>query len=136
MNSANRPITSPITSSPATPCGGTENPIRPQYRGKKGPVPVAITHHCRARFRERWARAFPNKPLGSVIDAEITQRFNRATRITQLGSYEKKRMARHGKDTLYFRADGFTFIVQDSAIVTVELSDRGMRHLNRGGLAA
>lgn len=111
-------------------------PVRPQYQGKKGPVQVGITRHCRDRFQERWARAFPRSPLPADTNAEIARRFNRATRITNLGAYEKKRMDRHGKDTLYFRADGFTFIVQDAAIVTVELSDKGMRHLNKGRLAA
>lgn len=112
------------------------SPVRPQYIGKKGPVQVAITRHCRDRFQERWARAFPNSPLPPDINGEIARRFNRATRITNLGAYEKKRMDRHGKDTLYFRADSFTFIVQDASILTVELSDRGMRHLNKGSLAA
>jgi len=125
---------SPITPSTARLAAGT--PLRPQYQGKKGPVQVVITRHCRERFRERWARAFPHRPLCADIDAEITNRFNRATRISHRGVHEKRRMARHGRDTLYFRADNFTFIVQDAVIVTVELNERGMRHLNRAGLAA
>jgi len=40
-------------------------------------------------------------------------------------------MRRHGKDTLYFRADTFTFIVQGATIVTVEISDKNKRRLNK-----
>jgi len=91
MISANSPIT-PSTARMAV--GAT---LRPQYMGRKVPVQVAITKHC----WERWSRAFSHKPLHTDIDAEIARRFNRATRITHLGAYEKRR-ARHGKDTSIF----------------------------------
>lgn len=110
---------------------GTASRVMPSYQGKKGTVQVAITNHCRFRFRERFARAFPKRPLLADIDAEIALWFNRAIRVTNLGAYEKKRMDRHGKDTLYFRTNGFTFVVQDAVIVTVELSDRDTRHMNK-----
>lgn len=105
--------------------------VMPCYQGKKGPVQATITRHAYDRFRERWARIFPGKALPADVNAEIARQFNRASRVTNLGVYEKRRMDRHGKDTLYFRADCFTFIVQDAAIVTVEISDRDMRHLNK-----
>ncbi|OGT89736.1 MAG: hypothetical protein A2286_10535 [Gammaproteobacteria bacterium RIFOXYA12_FULL_61_12] len=93
-----------------------------------------ITNHARSRFRERWSAAFPGKPSPNNIDNEITGRFNRSRRVTDLGEKGKKRLNRYGADTLFFRADGFTFVVQDRSIVTIEISDKDMRHLNRSPL--
>jgi hypothetical protein len=42
----------------------------------------------------------------------------------------KRRAKRHGNKTLYFKADAFTFIVEDRTLVTVEISANGERHLN------
>lgn len=105
----------------------------PRYRGKKGMVQVEITNHCRIRFRQRYRHAFPKQDLPADIDAEIARLFNSASRVTNLGQREKTRMDRYGKDTLYFRTGALTFVVQDASILTVELSDSGLRHLNRGG---
>lgn len=44
---------------------------------------------------------------------------------------DTKMSNRHGKDTIYFRTNEFTFIVQNGILVTVEISDSDMRHLNK-----
>jgi hypothetical protein len=44
---------------------------------------------------------------------------------------DSKRLKRYGKDTLFFRMNAFTFVVQNSTIVTIEISNQSQRHLNK-----
>lgn len=99
-------------------------------RGKR--VPLTITNHARRRMLERWPRIYPTEPIApQTVDAKIIELFTRAQRVTNLTYKELVRCKRHGKDTLLFRNNGFTFVVQDAAILTVEISVRDKRYLNK-----
>lgn len=98
--------------------------------GKK--VTVRAVPHAYERFRERW-QVLRSKPLASQdIAPEFENCFKRARLVKHLTKEDKRRMRKRkgmGK-TLYFRCDGFTFVVSDAKIWTVEISDKGKRHLN------
>jgi hypothetical protein len=93
-------------------------------------IPVTITAHARARFKQRWPAAFPTKNLLLDIDAEIISLFNKSVRVKNFSRKERTRLRRYGKDTLFFRNNSFTFVVQNASIVTVELSSRNLRKFN------
>jgi hypothetical protein len=80
---------------------------------------------------ERWLRIHPHLTLDfKAIDQIISDYFMRSERLTAFGRKYKTRLKRHGKDTLYFQADSFTFIVQNSTLLTVEISLAAKRYLN------
>jgi hypothetical protein len=104
-----------------------------QYMNRRGkPVELTISSHARRRFLLRWSHIFPDKPLTfDTVDAEISKWFMRSTRVEKLSGKERKRIAKHGNKTIFFRTQVFTFVVEDTKIVTVEISDSGKRHLNK-----
>lgn len=106
---------------------------QPYYINRQNkPIKLTITSHARRRFILRWSIIFPNNPLTyNNVDKEILNYFSRAERVVKLSYKDRKRLARHGKDTLFFRTSNFTFVVQNATIVTVEISDRNKRHLNK-----
>jgi hypothetical protein len=93
-------------------------------------VNTELTKHAKKRFCQRWAHAFPTCVLSEPTKT-LAEWFSRAKRIQPKSNTYKKRLKRHGKDTLYFSAPPFTFVVQDTYIITVELASRDMRHLNK-----
>lgn len=98
-------------------------------RGKR--VPLQITVHARRRMLQRWPRIHPEQPISmDTVDERIAKLFAAANRVQNLSYKETIRSNRHGKDTLLFRHDVFTFVVQDAAIVTIEISAKDKRHLN------
>lgn len=94
-------------------------------------VKVAITYHARRRFIERYNRIFIDKPIYKLeeVDKAIEKWWNVATEKPSTGKL-KIRTKRHGKDTIYFISTYFLFVVQDAAIVTIELGSKDTRHLN------
>ena len=114
------------------------------YRNKKGNiVRVKITRHARQRFEQRCKQlkklkkpAANHAPHGSCKNslALMTQLFNRAQRVSKISDRQRKRLKKHGKDTLFFRDGELTFVVQDACIVTVEISSKGKRWLNKSAL--
>ena len=104
-------------------------------RGKQ--VQIAITEHAKRRFHQRWRRMYPDKPLAiEDVAAEIEKWFGHCQRVEKLSYREKVRQDRHGGDTIYFRTNAFTFIVQNGALLTVEVSDSELRHLNKSKFVA
>lgn len=102
------------------------------YKNKHGEaVRVLISGHARQRFRDRWAKAFPDVLLEDV-DVALEKWFSTAARVQNFSERDRKRMRKYGKDTLFFRTNAFTFIVHNGVLVTVEISDRGERHQNKG----
>ena len=102
-----------------------------QYVNNRGKtVTLRLTAHAHKQFEQRWYNVFPNSTLTDT-NSEIAQWFSRATRLTSLSSKLQKRKEKHGKDTLYFRSGEFTFVVQDAAIITIEISAKSLRHLNK-----
>jgi hypothetical protein len=93
-------------------------------------VELDITSHAFLRFRERWSLLHK---ISSPVDlhAFITEKFSHAGRIKNHSREEKKRLKRYGSDTLYFRNNDWTFIVQDAKIITIEISNQEQRHSNK-----
>jgi hypothetical protein len=105
----------------------------PTYTNKKGEqIPVAISVHALRQFRVRWLAKFEAYLTDAEAEQKIEEWFAKANRVFNLSRQERTRLERHGKDTLFFRLNAFTFVVRNSTIVTVELSDKHERHLNKG----
>ena len=101
------------------------------YTNKNGKqVPVQMTRHALSRFLQRYQIAYGKRVVDCDIGPTLCKLFNMADRVTKLGPKGRSRMKRHGKDTLYFRREKLTFVVQNSKIVTVEISAKGERWKN------
>ncbi len=109
------------------------SPGRLFYTNSKGKqVYIRITRHARERFVERWGHIYPDSPLDpATADSKIAEWFSWAKRHETTDRRIRTRLKRHGKDTLYFKHNHFTFIVQDAALLTVEISVRCKRYLNK-----
>ena len=104
----------------------------PSYANRHGEiVEVVVTGHALRRFLERWELAFPSKPLPGPAEEALAEWFAKAQRFEPRSRKYKARLKRHGKDTLYFKAQPFVFVVQSASIKTVELGDRDLRPLNK-----
>lgn len=105
--------------------------MTPRYISRKGKeVQLTITKHASIRFRQRWSRLY-NEPVPEDIDLEIAMKFNKASQVKNLSRHEKKRKKRHNDDVLYFRNGDLTFIVRDAKIITIEISTKEKRALNK-----
>lgn len=105
---------------------------KPGYTRRRGEtVALEITEHARRRFRQRWALAFPTRPPIEPIDKMVLEWFAKARRIEPHSRKYRTRLRRHGKDTLYFAAPPFVFVVQAASLITVELGSRDTRYLNK-----
>jgi len=105
---------------------------KPTYINNKGnTVSVTITPHAKLRFGQRWQHVYPNIVLPKDNDEILAKWFNKAKRIEPKSDKYKERLKRHGKDSLYFSASPFCFVVQSAQIVTVELDGKDKRHLNK-----
>ena len=104
-----------------------------QYINNRGKiVSLTISTHADCRFQQRWSHLFPGETLkDDEVDVEISKWFSRAKRVENISYKERMRFERHGKDTLLFRANELTFIIQDASIVTIEISSTDKRHLNK-----
>lgn len=104
------------------------NPFYMSKKGKK--VVLRISTHAVTQLEKRWWALFhtrgPEDPHQWIAD-----RFNASDRVENLSTVERSRLKKHGNDTLYFRGNDFTFVVQDRTIVTIEISNKGFRHLNK-----
>lgn len=105
----------------------------PSYINEKGKeVELSISRHAVNQFIKRWSKIFPDKLLlNNEAESKIIEWFSHCNKIKNLSRQEKTRLNRYGKDTLFFRNNAFTFIVQNAAIVTIELSDKNKRNLNK-----
>ena len=104
---------------------------KPFYFNKKRQrIELEISYHARYRFVQRWQKLYGQTLTFEEVDKYIVRYFPGATRITNFSQHERNRLRRYGKDTLFFRTSGLTFVVQNGTIITVEISDKGMRHLN------
>jgi len=104
------------------------------YTNKKGKeVKLVVTRHAYSQFVERYPKAFPDREELQRGDIEtiFSSMFAKAHQVKNLSKWEKTRMKRHGKDSMFFRTNGLTFVVQNAIIRTVEISDKNKRHLNK-----
>jgi len=105
---------------------------RPSYvNGKGRTVILEVSHHAYLQFQHRWELLLGERLDGERLDAVLVEQFKRAHRLQNLKEVERRRIRRHGTGTLFFRTQGFTFVVKDGTIITVEVSDRDSRHLNK-----
>ena len=103
------------------------------YINKKGKeVKLLATHHSYNRFMNRYNTLFPEKKIEpkQVVDC-FNKFFSHAQRVKNINKQEKSRVKRYGQDTMFFRTNGFTFIVENAKIVTVEISDKNKIFINR-----
>ena len=103
------------------------------YLNKKGKeVKLLATRHSYSRFINRYNILYPENKIEpkQVIDY-FNDTFSRTQRVKNINKQEKLRLKRCGKDTMFFRTSGFTFIVENAKIVTVEISDRNKRFMNK-----
>lgn len=106
--------------------------MNPSYINKKGKlIELSISFHAKCRFASRWRKVFVGETLPNDIEAEICRIFKTASRVINFSKRDKMRLKRYGSDTIFFRSNDFTFVVQDSTILTIEVSKEGMRYLNK-----
>jgi len=102
------------------------------YYNRKGKrVDVQVTSHALRRFSERYERIA--KPCDDTPEEALRALFQASVplQLCAKANYKyHRRNRRHGKHTLYFRSGDITFVVRDQTIITVEISAKGMRHLN------
>jgi hypothetical protein len=100
------------------------------YINKKGKrVELSLTNHAVKRFVERWKKLYDYPmPAGRPEDT-LVARFKCATLETPKSWASKRRLKKH-PSTLYFKGEGFTFVVENATIVTVEISSKGKRWRN------
>lgn len=104
--------------------------MRASYVNKKQKtIYVHVTTHAVARFTERY-RLIRGAPVANPKETLI-EYFNASTRRTPQTEKERQRLKRYGTDTLFFKFQDFTFVVHDGCIVTVEITAKGKRGLNK-----
>ncbi len=112
------------------------------YINKQGKeVLVTITEHAKRRFIERYnlinitheglVRKNKEKITRDNALEKIENLFKRSSRLQNLNDQHKRRLKKHGKDTLYFKTGFFTFVVQHSEIITIEISNKDLKFLNK-----
>lgn len=110
----------------------TRTTLQLTYVNRKGEtVQIEISGHARSRFRERWQSAFPGQPLPEDFEVELQTWFAKARRTEPTSRKYQTRLRRYGKDTLYFYAHPFMFVIQSAMLRTVELASRDTRPLNK-----
>ncbi len=103
------------------------------YINKKGKtVELTLTKHSYFQFIKRYRIAFPKRPLltSNSYYKTLEVFFNDAEKVKKISKKENIRLKKYGNDTMFFRTNFFTFIVQNKQIVTIELSNKDMRYLN------
>lgn len=107
-------------------------PLVAAYVNRRGhPVTLHITAHARKRFALRIGLLDPNKAPPLDLDWAIARRVCAASRVENLDQHERRRQHRYGGDTVFLRNGPLTFVVRNGAVVTIEISGGGKRHLNR-----
>lgn len=102
-----------------------------EYTNKRGQiVSVEVTYHAFQRFQERWTHVFKGQAFPADWNMELDRQFRMACRVQNLNREEKRRLEKYGVDTIYFRSQNFQFVVQDAALMTVELHS-DLRELNK-----
>jgi hypothetical protein len=88
--------------------------------------------HAYQRFAERWEKLRGKKLKHNQISLEFAKCFARAKRYIDNSRKFNMRLKRYKflGVTLFLKAEGFTFIVSNGIIWTVEISDKNKRYLN------
>lgn len=100
------------------------------YVNKKGVrIELTLTKHAIDSFKSRYYALFEKDPVN--IEEYLNSLFSGANRVANLNKHELNRLKRYGTDTMFFRNGDFTFVVQNSAVKTIEISRQGFRYLNK-----
>jgi hypothetical protein len=100
-----------------------------RYTNRKGKViEVAVSDHALHRYIERLGKLYGGRITTEQAILLIEQSFNRSER-TLTSSY-RYRCRKYKGDSLYFKADGFVFVVENGTMVTVEIASKKQRYLN------
>lgn len=100
------------------------------YVNKRGrTVEVTVTRHAMRQLLERWF-ALHGEELKDP-DGWILENFSRSNLVKNLTRIEQERIKKYKGNTMFFRTHGFTFVVSDAKIVTIEISNRDNRALNK-----
>jgi hypothetical protein len=111
--------------------------LEPSYFSKKGKrIVLNISDHAIRRFQERWNLMHPDNQIISnalAVMCKISEIFNgpNTFKVEVLSKRDKERLEKYGSDTMFFKNNDFTFIVQNSTIVTVEISTKAYRKKNK-----
>ena len=101
------------------------------YTSKKGKrIEVSVTRHALHRLAERYQRLY-NMEIPGGAEQWLNDNFKHADRVKNLTRRDKERLEKYGQDNMFFRFHDFTFVVQNCVIVTIEISARDKRRLNR-----
>jgi len=104
-----------------------------EYTNRKGRViSLTPTAHAVDNFIRRWNKLHPvERMLPQKAEEKMAELFSTAQRAWKLSKHEEIRRRRHTRDTIFFRTNEFRFVVQNQHIVTVEISVREKKHLNK-----
>lgn len=102
------------------------------YENRKGKtIQLRVSRHAYSQFIKRYKIAYPDDSIQNKDIQDMLERvFKTTNKVKKLNRREQTRLKRYGEDTMFFRTNFFTFIIQNKEVVTVELSDKNMRHLN------
>jgi serine/threonine protein phosphatase PrpC len=99
------------------------------YTNRKGRViEVTVSEHALRRYMQRREMRYEVAITQAEALLFIEHAFNRAER-TLTSSY-RNRCRKYKGESLYFKSDGFVFVVENGTIVTVEIASKKQRHLN------
>jgi len=88
---------------------------------KKEKIVCIFTNHVKEQFAERFFKLTNVVLEPEQIEPAIFNLFNTATRIGKKNPIYISRNKRHGGNSLYFQSGPMVFIVEDKALVTVEI---------------
>ena len=97
-------------------------------KGKK--IEIIIKRHAVFSFRDRYEKLFGTVLTSTEAEGRIIALFPLASRVKNYNSREKIRIKRHGH-SLYFRDPNFTYVIHNGVMITVEISKKGFRKLNK-----
>ena len=102
------------------------------YNNKKEKqINLTVRRHALSRFVERYQIVYGKKLNPQEIISVFIKTFQQTDRVQKLKRGDKRRLKRYGEDNLFFRGTNFTFIVQNAEIITVEISRKDKRHMNK-----
>lgn len=101
------------------------------YLNKKGKqVRVEIRCHAVTQYRKRAKALYGIDMTNQQAADAIRKRFPGMDRkLGNFNRHEKKRLKKY-EQTIFFKDEEFTFVVQDAKLLTVEIGRKGERGLN------
>lgn len=101
------------------------------YLNSKGKrVDVTVTRHAVFAFQHRYKKLFDTELSILQADNKLIELFPLASRVKNHNIRERTRIKRYGH-SLYLRDANFTYVIHDGHMMTVEISKKGFRNLNK-----